>query len=441
MREYFPAISKINYEGKNTFNSLAYQYYNPGRIIFGKKMEDVLNIGVCMWHTFCWQGNDMFGDSSMHRQWLESCDLIKRAMMKIDAAFEFVEKLNIPFISFHDTDVIPEAENFKDFVKNTKIIQGYLQNKIANSNIKVLLGTSNLFSNPRFMAGAATNPNPEVFAFAAAKVANAMNLTHELKGRNYVLWGGREGYDTLLNTSIKREIDQLGKFVQLVVDYKYKIGYKGEILIEPKPCEPTKHQYDYDVATVYGFLQKFGLEKEVKVNLEANHATLAGHTFAHEVELAYANNIFGSIDANRGDSQLGWDTDQFPNNIEELVTVIHSLIVNGGFKLGGFNFDAKLRRQSISSDDLFYAHIGGIDALAKSLLIVETMIRDNFFGKIINDRYGKWESPLGHDIMNGNKSLENLYDYVINNNFNTVIVSGKQELIENMLNKYIWNGE
>jgi len=433
---YFPTVEKIIYEGTSSSNHLAYRYYNPNKIVLGKRMEDILKIGACCWHTVCWQGNDIFGESTFKRNWFKDSNNLDCA--KTDALFEFVTKLGIPYFSFHDTDLISESDSFSEFVEKTKQHTDYILKKMDETKIKLLLGTSNLFSHPRFMSGASTSPNPEIFCYAAAKVKNAMDLTHKLNGQNYVLWGGREGYNSILNTCMKKEMKQLGKFVNLVVEYKHKIGFKGDILIEPKPCEPSKHQYDFDVSTVFAFLKNYGLEKEVKVNIEANHATLAGHSFAHEVETAFNLNIFGSIDANRGDPQLGWDTDQFPNNLEETVFILYSILKNGGFKNGGFNFDAKLRRQSTDLNDLFYSHIGGIDLLAKSLIIAEKIINDHFFDNIIKNKYASWDSKFGNGIMNDEFSLKDLYDHMLLNNLNPKVNSENHELTENLYNKYLW---
>jgi xylose isomerase len=440
VREYFKFIDSIKYEGSDSKNPFAYRFYNPEQIVLGKSMEEHLRISVCLWHTFCGSGNDMFGDSTFCRAWNYSnnpSDIMEMAEQRIDAAFEFVSKLNVPFISFHDADITPPASNLKEFVNLYSRAIDYVQKKMGQTGIGLLLGTSNLFSDPCFAAGVATNPDPDVFAYAAAKVKSAMDGVNRLNGQNYVLWGGREGYDTLLNTDLNREIEQLGRFVSMVVEYKYKIGFKGALLIEPKPCEPAKHQYDYDVATVYGFLKKFGLEKEVQVNLEANHATLASHSFEHEVAYACALGIIGSIDANRGDYQNGWDTDQFPHDIRELSLVMARLISHGGFEKGGFNFDAKLRRQSVNLEDLFYAHIGGIDVLAKSLLIAEQLIRDNILASITEKRYEQWNNELGKSILHEKIGLDELSKYVLDNNISPYPKSGHQELYENMINYYI----
>jgi xylose isomerase len=438
MSNYFEDIEQIKYEGKNSTNPLAYRYYDANRIILGKTMAEHLRLAVCYWHTFCWNGTDMFGSGSLERPWQQIKTPLDAAKQKADIAFEFIKKLGVPYYCFHDIDVVPEGNSVKEYIENFSTIVDILAEKQAQTGIKLLWGTANCFTNPRYMSGAASNPNPEIFACAATQVFHAMNATQKLKGENYVLWGGREGYETLLNTDLKREREQLGRFMQMVVDHKYKIGFNGTLLIEPKPQEPTKHQYDYDVATVYGFLKQFGLENEIKVNIEANHATLAGHTFQHEVASAVALGILGSIDANRGDPQLGWDTDQFPNSVEENALVIYEILKAGGLTSGGFNFDAKIRRQSIDKYDLFYAHIGGIDVLAQSLLIAAQMIEDQQLQHIVDQRYAGWNSELGQFILTGKSSLSDLAKLVETQQFAPQPASGHQEWLENIVNSYIY---
>ena len=438
MSNYFEDIEQIKYEGKNSTNPLAYRYYDANRIILGKTMAEHLRLAVCYWHTFCWNGTDMFGSGSLERPWQQIKTPLDAAKQKADIAFEFIKKLGVPYYCFHDIDVVPEGNSVKEYIENFSTIVDILAEKQAQTGIKLLWGTANCFTNPRYMSGAASNPNPEIFACAATQVFHAMNATKRLKGENYVLWGGREGYETLLNTDLKREREQLGRFMQMVVDHKYKIGFNGTLLIEPKPQEPTKHQYDYDVATVYGFLKQFGLENEIKVNIEANHATLAGHTFQHEVASAVALGILGSIDANRGDPQLGWDTDQFPNSVEENALVIYEILKAGGLTSGGFNFDAKIRRQSIDKYDLFYAHIGGIDVLAQSLLIAAQMIEDQQLQHIVDQRYAGWNSELGQFILTGKSSLSDLAKLVETQQFAPQPASGHQEWLENIVNSYIY---
>lgn len=438
MTNYFDKIEKVRYEGVNSTNPFAFRYYDANEVILGKTMAEHLRLAVCYWHTFCWNGNDMFGIGSLDRYWQKNHDPLTGAKQKADIAFEFFTKLGIPYYCFHDVDVAPEGSSFKEYLYNFHSLVDILAQKQAETGVKLLWGTANCFTNPRYMSGAATNPNPEVFAWAAAQVVNAMNATHKLGGENYVLWGGREGYETLLNTDLKRERNQIGRFMQMVVEHKHKIGFKGTLLIEPKPQEPTKHQYDYDVATVYGFLKQFGLENEIKVNIEANHATLAGHSFQHEIATAFALDIFGSIDANRGDPQLGWDTDQFPNSVEENTLIIYEILKNGGFTTGGFNFDAKIRRQSCDPYDLFYGHIGAIDVLALSLRRAAEMLQDQLLQKHLEQRYAGWNDQLGQAILSGNTSLEGLAQLVEMQNLNPQPISGQQEYLENLVNRYIY---
>lgn len=353
-------------------------------------------------------------------------------------AFEFFGKLNVPFYCFHDIDVSPEGGSVKEYLNNLTVMTDVLAKKQQESGVRLLWGTANCFTNPRYAAGAATNPNPDVFAYAATQVVSAMKATQTLGGENYVLWGGREGYETLLNTDLRQEREQLGRFMQMVVEHKHKIGFNGTLLIEPKPQEPTKHQYDYDVATVYGFLKQFGLEKEVKVNIEANHATLAGHSFHHEIASAIALGIFGSVDANRGDAQLGWDTDQFPNSVEENALIMYEIIKAGGFTTGGLNYDAKVRRQSVDKYDLFYGHIGAMDVMALSLKIAAKMVEDGALDQKIAERYAGWNGKLGQQILAGESSLESLAKYAESGQINPQHPSGQQELLENLVNRYIF---
>lgn len=437
MKEYFSKISKITYQGPHSDNPLSYRYYDAKRKILGKTMEDHLRMAVCFWHTFCWQGNDSFGAGTFDFAWFKEKDPMKRAKQRVDAAFEFFKKLGLPFYTFHDRDVAPEGDTLKESIDHLKMIADLLQEKMKGTGIELLWGTANLFSHPRYMAGAATNPNPDVFAYAAAQVKAAIDVTHQLNGKNYVLWGGREGYETLLNTNLKQEIDQFGRFLSLLVDYKHKIGFKGTLLIEPKPCEPTKHQYDFDVATVYAFLQKYGLEKEFKMNIEANHATLAGHSFSHEVAYAYANDIFGSIDANRGDPQLGWDTDQFPIDLAEMAMILYIMLDNGGFTTGGFNFDAKLRRQSIDAEDLFLAHISGVDTLARALLIAAKMLESNSLKSFIDNRYKQWNTAKNAAMLNGKEDFAKIAARALKDNLDPQPISGKQEWLEQLTNGFM----
>lgn len=438
MKHYYDQIERINYEGTQTNNPFAFRHYNPEQIILGKTMAEHLRFSICYWHTFCWAGTDMFGSGSFNYPWQSSADPLSNAKAKADVAFEFFYKMNVPFYAFHDVDVAPEGNWIQEYINNLSIMTDILLEKQQQTGVKLLWGTANCFTNPRYAAGAATNPDPEVFACAATQVVHAMNATHQLGGQNYVLWGGREGYETLLNTNLRQEREQLGKFMQLVVENKYKIGFNGTLLIEPKPQEPTKHQYDYDVATIYGFLKQFGLEKEIKVNIEANHATLAGHSFQHEVASAIALDIFGSLDANRGDPQLGWDTDQFPNSVEENTLVMYEILKSGGFTTGGLNFDAKIRRQSIDKYDVFHGHIGAIDTMALSLKCAAKMIEDKRLNQKVAERYADWDKNLGKDILQGNMSLQEIAQYSLVNNLQPKARSGAQEQLENIVNKAIF---
>lgn len=437
MQQYFPFIDKVIYEGAQTENQFAYRYYNPQKKILGKTMVEHLRIAVCYWHTFHGVGSDQFGAATRSYPWDQADTAVKIAEQRLTAAFEFFTKLNVPYFTFHDIDLAPAGKNLAESIKNLQHMVELTQEQINATGVKLLWGTANLFSHPRYMAGAATSPDPEVFAYAATQIKYALEATHKLGGCGYVLWGGREGYDSLLNTDVKRELEQFGKFLSLVVEHKHKIGFTGDILIEPKPCEPTKHQYDFDCAAVYACLQKFGLEAEVKVNIEANHATLACHSFEDEIAYAIANNIFGSIDINRGNPENGWDTDQFPNSVEETSLILYRILSNSGFKNGGFNFDAKLRRQSTNLEDLFYAHIGGIDVLAKSLLIAAKMLAKDKLKVMLDERYRKWNDQLGQAILNNQYSLDSLAKYAVEHDLDPLVESGRQELLENLVNQAI----
>ena len=437
-KELFAGIETVKFEGKETTNPLAYQFYDKNKVVLGKTMAEHLRLAVCYWHNFCWQGNDVFGGPAFQRSWKNS-DPILGAHLKADAAFELTSKLNVPYYCFHDTDVAPAANSLREFTEGFKAMTDYLGEKQQATGVKLLWGTANCFSHRRYMSGAASNPDPEIFAAAATQVAHAMEATHKLGGENYVLWGGREGYETLLNTDLRQEREQLGRFLQMVVEHKHKLGFKGTLLIEPKPQEPTKHQYDYDVATVHGFLQQFGLEQEVKVNIECNHATLAGHSFQHEVATAASLGILGSIDANRGDLMLGWDTDQFPNSVEEMTLTVYEILKAGGLTTGGFNFDAKLRRQSIDAKDLFHGHIGGIDTLALSLEKAAKLIEQEVLLKVVDERYQGWNQSLGKAILAGEHSLDSLREHVLAADLQPQPVSGKQEYLENLVNRYLYS--
>ncbi|PWC19647.1 xylose isomerase [Brenneria corticis] len=438
MQPYFAQIEKVRYEGSQSDNPFAFRHYNPEQEILGKRMADHLRFAVAYWHTFCWNGSDMFGVGAFERPWQQAGDALALAKRKADIAFEFFQKLDVPYYCFHDVDVAPEGASLREYLNNFAAITDVLAEKQQSSGVKLLWGTANCFTNPRYGAGAATNPDPEVFAWAATQVFSAMNATQKLGGENYVLWGGREGYETLLNTDLRREREQIGRFMQMVVEHKHKIGFQGTLLIEPKPQEPTKHQYDYDVATVYGFLKQFGLEKEIKVNVEANHATLAGHSFHHEIATAIALGVFGSVDANRGDPQLGWDTDQFPNSVEENTLVMYEILKAGGFTTGGLNFDAKVRRQSTDRYDLFHAHIGAMDTLALSLKAAARMIEDDQLNQLVAKRYAGWNGELGQQILQGKASLESLAGYAESRQLAPQHQSGHQELLENIVNRYLF---
>ena len=439
-KQYFPNIKRIKYEGPDSRNPLAFKHYNPREKVLGKPMSEHLRFAVCYWHTFKGLGSDPFGPGTIIREYNNAGDPMAVAEATMHFAFEFFTKLGVEFWCWHDRDIAPEATPAEGGLAETnrrldKIVA--LARKLQNdTGLKVLWGTSNMFSHRRFMAGAATNPSPQVFAYAAAQVKKAMELTKELGGQGYVFWGGREGYDTLLNTDMKRELDHLGLFLHMAVDYRKKIGFKGQFYIEPKPKEPTKHQYDSDAAACYAFLQHYGLEKDFKLNIEANHATLAGHTFQHELAFCVANGILGSVDANRGDELLGWDTDQFPTNIYETTLAMYTILKGGGFKTGGLNFDAKVRRQSIDPEDLFHAHIGAMDAFARGLKIAARLIKDGALDEFIADRYSGWDTAFGRRIERGQMDFAALEKHVLKNG-EPEIQSGRQEMLENILNDYI----
>ena len=429
----------IAFGGLDSSDPMSFKVYQPDRLVLGRRMEDHLRVAVCLWHSFNWPGSDVFGSGTFDRPWLApGVDPMAGATSRLDAAFEFLAKLGMPYFTFHDRDVAPEGRNFAETKSNLEVVVGQIEAHMARTGVGLLWGTANLFSHPRYAAGAATNPDPDVFAYAAAQVKLMLEATHRLGGQNYVLWGGREGYETLLNTDLSREDAQFGRFLALVAEHKHKIGFPGMLLIEPKPQEPTKHQYDYDCSTVHGFLVRHGLEGEYRVNIEANHATLAGHSFHHEVGYAVANGIFGSIDANRGDYQNGWDTDQFPNSVDELALALYEIVRGGGFTTGGFNFDAKLRRQSLDRDDLFHAHIGGIDTLARALLVAARMVEDGALERLRDARYAGWEAGLGASILAGDISLEGLEAQVAAGGIEPRPVSGRQERLENLVNQAIW---
>lgn len=435
MTDFFKGISPVKYEGANSTNPLAYRHYNKDEIVLGKRMEDHIRPGVAYWHTFAWEGGDPFGGRTFDRPWYDKG--LEGAKIKADVAFELFDLLDIPFFCFHDVDIAPEGDTLAESNRNTRVIGEIFARKMEKSRTRLLWGTANLFSNRRYMAGAATNPDPEIFAYAAAQVKNVLELTHELGGANYVLWGGREGYETLLNTKIGQEQDQMGRFLHMVIEHAEKIGYKGQILIEPKPQEPSKHQYDFDVATVYGFLKKYGLETKVKCNIEVGHAFLANHSFEHELALAASLGILGSVDANRNDLQSGWDTDQFPNNVPETTLAFYQILKAGGLNSGGWNFDAKVRRQSIDPADLLHGHIGGLDVLARSLKAAAALITDGTYDKVLDARYAGWNQGLGKDILDGKLSLADLAAKVDAENINPQPKSGQQEYLENLINRFV----
>ena len=430
---------RITYGGPESSDPLSYAVYQPDREVLGKRMADHLRIAVCLWHSFNWPGSDVFGVGTFDRPWLTAgVDAASASRAKVDAAFEFIDKLGVPFFTFHDRDVAPEGRTFAETRANLGASVDQIERHMARTGARLLWGTANLFGHPRYAAGAATNPDPEVFAYAAAQVKTMLEVTHRLGGANYVLWGGREGYETLLNTDLRQEEAQFARFLALVAEHKHRIGFKGTLLIEPKPQEPTKHQYDYDVASVVGFLQRHDLAGEYRLNLEANHATLAGHSFHHEVASAIALDAFGSIDVNRGDYQNGWDTDQFPNSVDELSLALYENLAAGGFTTGGFNFDAKLRRQSVSRTDLFHAHVGGIDTLARSLLVAADMVEHSTLATARKERYADWSGELGTAIQSGSVTLADLERRVAAGEIDPRPRSGQQELLEGSVNRRIW---
>ncbi len=432
----FSSVEPVRFEGPQTRNELAYRVYDKDRIVLGKRMEDWLRFAVCYWHSFNWPGMDIFGSGTLPRPWLGFPVTETMAEQKLDAAFDFLARLGAPYFTFHDVDVMATATTPLEHITNLRRIEEKIAAKMASSRVKLLWGTANLFSHPRYAGGAATSPDPEVYAWAATQVRWCLETTHRLGGENYVLWGGREGYDSLLNTDLRRELDQYGRFLSMVVEHKHRIGFKGTILVEPKPFEPTKHQYDRDVAAVFAFLQRYGLAREVKVNIEVNHATLAGLDFEHEIAAARAYGIFGSIDINRGDPRNGWDTDQFPNNAQELVPALVQLVEDGGFATGGFNFDAKLRRQSVEPGDLYVAHIGGVDTLARALLAAADIVTDGALERLRAERYRGWDSDLGRQISAGKLTLASLSDLAAERGFDPAPRSGRQELAESLVARY-----
>ena len=435
MTDFFKGISPVKFEGAESSNPLAYRHYNKDEMVLGKRMEDHIRPGVAYWHTFAYEGGDPFGGRTFDRPWWDKA--MDGARLKADVAFELFDLLDVPFFCFHDADIAPEGATLAESNRNVREIGEIFARKMETSRTKLLWGTANLFSNRRYMAGAATNPDPEIFAYAAGQVKNVLELTHELGGANYVLWGGREGYETLLNTKIGQEMDQMGRFLNMVVEHAEKIGFKGQILIEPKPQEPSKHQYDFDVATVYGFLKKYGLETKVKCNIEVGHAFLANHSFEHELALAASLGILGSVDANRNDLQSGWDTDQFPNNVGETTLAFYQILKAGGLGNGGWNFDARVRRQSLDPADLLHGHIGGLDVLARGLKAAAALIEDGTYDKVVDERYAGWNAGLGKDILDGKLSLADVAAKVDADNINPQPRSGQQEYLENLINRFV----
>lgn len=434
--EYFKNIGKIKFEGESSNNPLAFKYYDPEKIVSGKPMKEHLRFAMSYWHTLTGEGSDPFGTGTMERPWNELSGL-EKSKLRADIGFELMEKLGVEYFCFHDLDIAPEGDSLKEKNENLDEMVAYIEGLMKKTGIKCLWGTTNAFTHKRFVHGASTSPNADVFAYAAAQVKKAMEVTQKLGGENYVFWGGREGYETLLNTNTELELDNLGRFLQMAVDYKEKIGFTGQLLIEPKPKEPTKHQYDFDTSTVIGFLRKYNLQDHYKLNIEANHATLAMHTFEHELNMARINGMLGSIDANQGDLLLGWDTDQFPTNIYDAVLAMIEVLRNGGIAPGGLNFDSKVRRGSFEMDDLFYAYIAGMDTFAKGLLIADQIVSEGKFDKLMKDRYSSYESGIGAKIVSGEVGFEELAEYALELG-EIKNTSGRQELLENILNQYIY---
>ncbi|WP_315822774.1 xylose isomerase [Paraflavitalea speifideaquila] len=434
--EFFKGIPAIKYEGLQTDNPLAYRWYDESKVVAGKPMKDWLRFAVAYWHSFCGSGADPFGEATHLFPWDVKKDPIEKAKDKADAAFEFITKLGLPYYCFHDVDVVEYSNDVEDNDKRLATLAQYLKQKQDASGVKLLWGTANLFSNRRYMNGAATNPDFHVLTHAAAQVKAALDATIALGGENYVFWGGQEGYMSLLNTNMKKEKEHLARFLHVAKDYARKNGFKGTFFIEPKPCEPTKHQYDYDAETVIGFLRQYDLLNDFKLNLEVNHATLAGHTFQHELQVAVDAGLLGSMDANRGDYQNGWDTDQFPTNLNELAETMLIILEGGGFKGGGINFDAKIRRNSTDPEDLFLAHIGGVDTFARALITADAILQKSAYKKIREDRYSSYDSAEAKAFEQGKSSLEDLRDYAIKNG-EPATRSGKQEYMENIINNYL----
>jgi len=435
-KEFFKGIGQIKFEGLESDNPLAFRWYDENKVVAGKTMKEHFKFAGAYWHSFVGNGGDPFGGPTHEFEWDKKADAVERAKDKMDAAFEFLTKMNLPYYCFHDVDVVDYTNDINENDRRLQALVEYAKQKQAESGVKLLWGTANLFSHARYMNGASTNPDFHVLTHGAAQVKAALDATIALGGENYVFWGGREGYMSLLNTNMKREQEHLAKFLHAAKDYARKQGFKGNFFIEPKPCEPTKHQYDYDCATVFGFLQKYDLLKDFKINIEVNHATLAGHTFQHELQVAADAGLLGSIDANRGDVQNGWDTDQFPNDINEITEAMLIILKAGGLQGGGVNFDAKIRRNSTDPADLFYAHVGGMDIFARALVTADAILQKSDYEKIRTERYASYDSGKGKEFEEGKLSLEDLREYAIQNG-EPAVISGKQEYIENLINRYI----
>ncbi|WP_435414402.1 xylose isomerase [Polaribacter aestuariivivens] len=434
--EYFKGINKIQFEGKESDNPLAFKYYNPEQVVAGKKMKDWFKFSIAYWHTFCGQGSDPFGPGTQNFAWDQATDAVQAAKDKADAAFEFINKIGFDYFCFHDYDLIQEGATFAESEKRLQTITDYIKGKQAESGVKLLWGTANCFSNPRYMNGASTNPDFNVVARAGGQVKLALDATIKLGGENYVFWGGREGYMSLLNTDMGRELDHMAQFLTMARDYARAQGFKGTFFIEPKPMEPMKHQYDFDSATAIGFLKEYGLDKDFKMNIEVNHATLAQHTMQHEMAVAAKAGMLGSIDANRGDYQNGWDTDQFPNNIQETTEAMLVFLEAGGLQGGGVNFDAKIRRNSTDMEDVFHAHIGGADTFARALITADKIMTSSSYNSLREKRYSSFDSGKGKDFEEGKLELKDLYN-IAQENGELKLQSGKQELFENIINQYI----
>ncbi|KRE01994.1 xylose isomerase [Bacillus sp. Root239] len=432
---YFESANKVLYEGKDSKNPLAFKYYNPEEVVGGKTMKDQLRFSVAYWHTFTADGTDPFGAATMQRSW-DRYDGMDLAKARVEAAFQLFETLNVPFFAFHDRDIAPEGSTLQETNKNLDVIVTMIKEYMQTSNVKLLWNTANMFTNSRFVHGAATSCNADVFAYAAAQVKKGLETAKELGAENYVFWGGREGYETLLNTNLQLELDNLARFMHMAVDYATEIGYTGQFLIEPKPKEPTTHQYDTDAATTISFLRQYGLDKYFKLNLEANHATLAGHTFEHELRVARVQGLLGSVDANQGDPLLGWDTDEFPTDLYSTTLAMYEILQNGGLGSGGLNFDAKVRRGSFEQDDLLYAHVAGMDAFARGLKVAHKLVEDRVFENVINERYSSFKEGIGLEIVEGKANFHTLEQYALKNP-NIVNKSGRQERLKAILNQYI----